>query len=163
MARRAAIFAATGKRVRVVHSFTVPQGIAAMFEYLNHDGAQVGASLDALVDAMTYALPHVVTCEVTHAIRDAEFDSVKVCVGQFIGLINDNLVTAGDEISSTTASTLRKANADRCERITLYYGRDISQRQAEQLVATLKAEFSHQEFEIYDGGQPLYPYVISVE
>lgn len=153
----------SGKRVRVVQSFTVPQGVSAMFEYVNNQGDTGGASLDGIVDAMTYGLSHVVTCEVTHAIRDAEFAGVSVRVGQFIGLINDTLVTAGNDVESTTINMLHKANAGQHERITLYYGSDVKRPQAEALAASLRQTFTGQEFEIYDGGQELYPYVISVE
>jgi len=152
-----------GKRVRVVHSFSVPQGIAAMFEYINMNGPAGGVSVDALVDAMSYALPNVITCEITNATRDAEFGGIKVRAGQFIGLINDELAASSSDIVDVTIATLEKAQAHRYERITLYYGADINRRAAEAMADTLRAKFPAQEFEIYDGGQMLYPYIISVE
>lgn len=153
----------SGKRVRVVHSFSVPQGIAAMFEYINMDGPGGAVSVDALVDAMSYALPNVITCEITNATRDAEFGGVKVRAGQFIGLINDDLAASSNDIHEATVETLRKAQANNYERITLYFGRDVSRREAEVMADTLRKNFPSQEFEIYDGGQMLYPYVISIE
>lgn len=153
----------SGKRVRVVHSFSVPQGIAAMFEYINMDGPSGAVSVDALVDAMSYALPNIVTCEITNATRDAEFGGVKVRAGQFIGLINDDLAASSSDIHEATVETLRMAQAHNYERITLYFGRDVNRRAAEVMADTLRKNFPKQEFEIYDGGQMLYPYVISIE
>ncbi len=83
--------------------------------------------------------------------------------GQIIGLIDDNLVTAGDDIASVATTLLAKANIDRHERITVYFGSDSSQREAEKLAKHLQKLHPKLEFEIVDGGQALYPYIISVE
>lgn len=151
-----------GKNLRVVPSATIPQGIAAMFEYVNLCTDE-GCDLDEIVDAMTAALNHVVTCEITNATRDAEFEGVHVRAGQLIGLINDALVIAGDNITQVARDLLQKANADRYERITLYFGDDITEPQARELADTLAEGFTRQEFEVVYGGQALYPYIISVE
>lgn len=151
-----------GKQVRVVPSTTIPQGIAAMFEYVNLCSDE-SCSLDEVVDAMKDSLHSVTTCEITNAIRDAEFEGVHVRAGQFIGLINDILTVAGNSISDVAHDVLAKAHADRHERITLYYGSDIQESEARDLATTLARTFARQEFEIVNGGQALYPYIISVE
>jgi DAK2 domain fusion protein YloV len=152
-----------GKRVRVVHSFSIPQGIAAMFEYINMDGPGGSAAVDALVDAMSYALPNVITCEITNATRDAEFGGIQVRAGQFIGLIDDELAASSSSVEEVTLETLRKAQAHDYERITLYFGRDVKRAAAEALADMLRQHFSAQEVEVYDGGQMLYPYIIGIE
>jgi DAK2 domain fusion protein YloV len=153
---------AEGKQIRVVPSATIPQGIAAMFEYVNLC-SDAGCELEQIVNAMTTSLKHVITCEITNATRDAEFEGVHVRAGQFIGLINDTLTVAGDDITQVARDLLLKANAGKYERITLYYGDDITETQARTFAGELALDFSKQDFEVVYGGQALYPYIISVE
>lgn len=163
-ARQAAERTHDGRRVHVVPSFFIPQGISAMLEYSNlcSDGAQPCA-LHEVAEAMTAALAHVTTCEITHATRAVDLGHVSVEAGQVIGLINDELVAAGEDIPSVAVHMLEKADAGRRERITLYYGSDVDERQARQLAEHLRRRFATQEYEIVEGGQALYPYIISVE
>ncbi len=160
LAAQQAATATTAKRVAVVPSATLPQGIAALFEYgnLNPD-----AAFDEVVDGMNSALSSVVTCEITRAIRAVDLGGVSVREGQWIGLLDDVLVVAGDEITALALDLLEKAGADNYERITLYYGSDSDEAQASALAQSLKTRFSTQEFEIVSGGQALYPYIFGVE
>jgi dihydroxyacetone kinase-like predicted kinase len=151
-----------GKNVRVIPSTTIPQGITAMFEYVNLC-TDDGCDLDEIAGAMTAALRQVVTCEITNATRDSEFEGVHVRAGQFIGLIDDTLVVSGDNLQQVARDLLHKANTETYERITLYFGSDTTEPQARQLADTLAEDFSNQEFEVIHGGQALYPYIISVE
>jgi hypothetical protein len=162
LAARQAAAGASGKQVRVVPSTTVPQGISAMLEYQNAIATGERA-LDAIASAMSAALANAVTVEITNATRDAEFDGIQVRAGQYIGLINDTLVAAGDDIQSVTTKTLQLAKADTREIITLYYGSDATEESARAMVEHLAAQLPNQEFEIVHGGQALYPYIISVE
>ncbi len=88
---------------------------------------------------------------------------MQVRAGQYIGLINDRLTIAGDDISQVARDLLQTAGARRSERITLYYGSDTTEAQAIRLADTLMLDFGRQEFEVVYGGQALYPYIISVE
>lgn len=160
MAARQAAALAQDKHVRVVPSRTIPQGISAMLIYVN-EREMLGH--EALAQAMNEAMPGVISCEVTTATRAASLNGVTVRAGQLIGLINDVLAVAGDEMAAVVRELLRKAGADKRELITLYYGRDVTQADAESLVETLRQEYSGQEFELVDGGQPLYPYILGVE
>jgi dihydroxyacetone kinase-like predicted kinase len=151
-----------GKNVHVVPSTTIPQGIAAMFEYVNlcsDDDCMLGD----VVNTMTSALPNVITCEITNATRDAEFEGVHVRAGQFIGLINDTLTVAGNDATSVARDLLQKANAGKYERLTVYYGSDASEADARRLAEMLAQHYPKQEFEVVNGGQALYPYIISIE
>jgi DAK2 domain fusion protein YloV len=148
------------KQVRVVPSRTVPQGISAMIAYHNLPETQ---NVNAVVEAMNSALSSVVSCEITRATRSAELGEVAVHEGQYIGLVNGDLVVANDDMVPLARDLLRKAGADEHELVTVYYGDGIRAAQAQALVDELSADFPDQEFEIVDGGQPLYPYLISVE
>jgi hypothetical protein len=162
-AKHAAEQAPDGKNIRVVTSTTIPQGIGAMFEYQNAISGDPPASLEETADAMTDMLRHVVTGEITRATRDVEIDDLKVKQGQFIGLINDVLAVAGDNVIEVARALLHKADADRHERITLYYGDVTTERDARNLAGALAEEFDALDFEIVFGGQPLYPYMIAIE
>lgn len=160
MAAQQAASLARDKTVRVVASKSLPQGISAMLEYTNiaHSG-----DIDEVINAMAEALEYVTACEVTIATRDAELDGVNIRQGQYIGLVDGQLAAAGDDLTLLVRNTLRQAGADERERITLYYGEDVNETEAQAMSAELAAEFKHQEFEVMQGDQPLYPYIISVE
>ncbi len=83
--------------------------------------------------------------------------------GQLIGLLNDVLVVAGDDMTTVARDLLAKAEADNYERITLYYGSNSTQAQANALAQRLAQQFGEAEFEVVSGGQALYPYIISLE
>lgn len=160
MAAQQAADIAQGKTVRVVPSRSVPQGINAMLEYGNIQGT---GSLAELVEAMEDALKRVITGEITTAIRDTEMDGVKITAGQIIGQLDDNLVVAGDDMTQVVRQLLDKADVTAYELVTLYYGIGVTETQAEQLAEQLSSLFPDQQFEAVDGGQPLYPYIISIE
>ncbi len=149
-----------GRHVAVIPSTTIPQGIAALFEYGNFDS---NASFDEIVDAMTGSLSSVVTCEITTATRSVDLGDVSVREDQLIGLLNDVLVAAGDDMATLARELLEKADADNYERITLYYGGESDEVQAQALAQRLSERFIEQELEVVNGGQALYPYIISVE
>ncbi|MBC7811552.1 MAG: hypothetical protein H7175_10415, partial [Burkholderiales bacterium] len=149
-----------GKRVRVVPSRTLPQGVSAMFAYNNL--ARSG-DVDEIAASMTEAMPNVVTLEVTTATRTVELDDIAITEGQLIGLLDDKIVTVGEEMTGIVRDLLQKAFANQRELVTIYYGCDVDEAQAETLVEALAEEFDGPEFEIVGGGQTLYPYIISVE
>ena len=112
---------------------------------------------------MAGSLSSVITCEITTATRSVDLEGVNVRQGQWIGLINDVVVVAGDDMTELARGLLEKAAADKYERITLYYGSDTDEAQANTLAQSLRNHFSEQDFEVINGGQALYPYIISVE
>lgn len=160
MAAQQAAALAKGRSVRVVPSLTLPQGISAMVAYSNVPPA---ADLDTAVRTMTEALEFVTSCEVTTATRDVEFDGLVVRRGQYIGLLNGTLAAAGDDLAALVLDLLRQAGAEERELVTLYYGDGLSRRSAAALVERLTTHFSAPDFEIVQGDQPLYPYIISLE
>jgi DAK2 domain fusion protein YloV len=160
LAAQQAAAAATSKHVAVIPTTTLPQGIAAILEYTNFTPDD---PFKAIVDAMTAIRSSVITCEITTATRSVDLEGVSVRQGQWIGLINDVVVVAGDDMTMLAHDLLEKAAADKYERITLYYGSDSDEAQANALAQSLKTHFSEQDFEVISGGQALYPVIISVE
>lgn len=150
----------SSKRVRVVASHTLPQGIGAMVAYT---GLRDTAGIDELYDEMTAAMEEVITGEVTYATRAVQFDDTSAFANQPIGLLNDVLATAGDSVEAVVENLLEKAGTDERELITLYYGDTVQPGAAETLAEALRQRFVAQEVQIVYGGQPLYPYIISIE
>lgn len=147
----------TSKRVAVVPSRSVPQGIAALAA-LNFD-----ATLDDNAAAMTEALRGVRSAEVTHAVRSATIEGVAVTEGQPIGLIDDKLVYAGSSIEDVLLGLLARTDADSAELVTLYRGADVSEAAGLAMVESLQARYAELAIELVEGGQPHYEYLMSVE
>jgi DAK2 domain fusion protein YloV len=162
-ARQAAEQIGDGRTVRVVPSTTIPQGIAAMFEYNNALGSDPLPSLDETAEMMSGMLRQVMTGEITRSIRDVEIDGIVAKTGQLIGLLNDVLAVSGEDMEQVARELLHKAGADDYERVTLYYGDRMTERDARQLADALAEEFDALDFEVMYGGQPLYPYMIAIE
>lgn len=162
MAAQQAASLTLNKSVRVVPTKTVPQGIAALLAY----GDIVGdddSTLDDIVAAMKLALQGVITAEVTVATRSVTIDNVEVNQGEVIGLVNGKLVTSGETIDDVVLEVLHKAHTEDHEIVTLYYGATVTQDEVDALIDRLRSDFDDIEFEAVAGGQPLYPYIISIE
>jgi hypothetical protein len=157
MAAQQAQALAMAKKVLVVPSRSIPQGISALL------AMNPQASLERNERAMIAALTTVQTGEVTQAVQDAQFDGVKVKSGSMIGLLNDRLVTAGLDSAQVVKSLLETMQAEALEVISLYYGAPVSQDEAAKLQQELQGRYPDQEIEIIDGGQPYYHYLISAE
>ncbi len=160
MAAEQAAHIARDKDVRVIPSRTIPEGINAMIAYSNQ---RETGRIDGIFADMRDSLTEVVTGEITHATRSIELDSVYARAGQPIGILEGDLVTAGDDLEQVIMDLLTRAEVEDYELITLYYGSEIRAADAEALVAKLQARYSEQEFHAVYGGQPLYPYIISLE
>ncbi len=148
---------ANGKQVRVVATRTIPQGIAALLALTPH------GEFDATVSSMEDAFSLVETGEITTATRTARIDGVDVKEGQVIGLHNDKLTVAGDDVPSVMFELLDGMGADDLELITLYYGADVQAEDAEALSEQVQAAYPDHEIELRVGGQAHYYYIISAE
>ena len=156
-ARQAADLAPAGKRVVVVPTKTVPQGIAAQLAFNSQ------ASLEANAAAMEAAIHHIQTGEVTTATRDVEMNGVRVKQGRFIGLLNDELSTSGDTVRDVVWTLLDQMGTQDREIVTLYYGNGVQREEAESLAKAIRERYPAQEVEVVEGGQPHYYYILSTE
>jgi DAK2 domain fusion protein YloV len=147
----------TSKRVVVVPSRSVPQGIAAL------SALNFAADLDANAASMTEALYGVRSAEVTYAVRSATIDGVTVADGQPIGLIDDKLVYAGESVEDVLIGLLARTDAASAELVTLYRGADVTEEAGLAMVESLQGHYAEVAFELVEGGQPHYDYLMSVE
>ena len=145
------------KQVRVVPSASVPQGMAALLSL------EAGGDLDRVAEGMTQAIGAVKTLEITSATRSVSLDGVRVKKGQYIGLLDDQLVVASDDLWEATRSLLGAAQADSADLITVYSGEDLTPQLFGQIAEQIRSAFPEQEVELLDGGQPHYPLMLSVE
>jgi DAK2 domain fusion protein YloV len=145
------------KEVFVVPTESMPQGIAALL------GFNFESDFEANCESMNEAATHIQTAEITTAIRTVNIGDIRVREGDFIGLVNGNLVIAGQDMDYVIRETLQRMNIDRYEIITLYFGEGISEQQAEGTARSIKEKYSHLEIEVVNGGQPHYAYILSAE
>ena len=121
------------------------------------------ASVDDNVEAMSEDLDTVVSGEVTQATRDTEIDDVEIHKNDYLGIIDGNIKVDNADLINTTTEMIEKMLDEDSEIITIMYGRDASEDEAQQVVEALEASHDDLEFEIHDGGQPVYHFLVSVE
>jgi DAK2 domain fusion protein YloV len=146
-----------GRRVSVVPTKSIPQGIGALLAF-NYQ-----ADLATNTEVMTAAAEAVQSGEVTRAVRSAKIDGVKVEEGQYIGLLNGRLVASDNRIEDVMRQLLQEMKAEELEIITLYYGAGCTEEEARRLADELAAQYPGQEIEVVEGGQPHYTYLVSGE
>jgi DAK2 domain fusion protein YloV len=147
----------TKKRVAVVPTDTMPQGISALIA-MNYD-----ASLEDNAKAMNSAAKSVQTGELTRAVRDAKVNGIEVKEGQVIGLVNNALVTTGTERDEVAWDLLGRMDAEESELITIYWGGDVAEADAQTFRDRVQDHYADAEVELVYGGQPFYDYIISAE
>jgi hypothetical protein len=147
----------TTKQVAVVPTKTIPQGISALLSFNYQTDLKTNAEL------MERAAAQIQTIEITSAVRSVQINGMHIHEGQFIGLLNGELVEASNDLQQTAQAMLQKVNMSWYEIITVYWGADITEPQAEELTAWIKAHYPDKEVELVEGKQPFYQYIISVE
>ena len=145
------------KKVKVVPTTSVPQGVAALLA-LNSE-----AGLEEIASAMEEARQTVRTAEVTRAVRPTLLGSLRVRRGQAIALIDGQLKVAEESLRGAVRASLGHMVTPDSSLITLYYGADTSREEAQALADDLAREYPSLEIELVAGGQPHYHYVVSVE
>ena len=147
----------TVKRVAVIPSNTVPQGLCAMLRLIP-DG-----DFDDVVEEMNQALDEVETGEITTATRNVEIDGVQVKEGEIIALLNGKLVYSASTLENACLGLLEKAHADHFELITLFSGADVSGAEVIRIADSIRVIYPEQEVEVQEGGQPHYHFIIAIE
>lgn len=143
--------------VAIVKSRTINQGMTSLLSY------NPERSLTENASEMTAALANVVSGQVTQSIRNSTIGGLEIHDGDWIGIIDGDIkVATSDRLSATTAMIDAMIDED-SEIVTLIVGADGSEEEAEQLGSTIEDKYPEIEVEIHDGGQPLYPYLVSVE
>ncbi len=145
------------KNIIVIPSKTLPQGIAALINFIFE------SSIDENTERMIEEMKNIKTGQVTYAIRDTVVDGKEIKQGNIMGLDDKKILAVGKDISETTFALIDEMLDDEYDFISLYYGEEISEEDAEQLVEKIEAKYPDMEVELNYGGQSIYYYYISIE
>ena len=144
-------------KVYVVPSKTVPQGITALINFAPDLTAEEN------MEQMSEEMSHVKTGQITYAVRNTSIDGMEIAEGDIMGIGDSGMLAVGKNIEETAIESLRKMVDDESELVTIYYGEDVTEEDAEAFCEKARKEFTSCEFECQNGGQPIYYYMISVE
>lgn len=145
------------KNIIVVPTKTVPQGITAIISFVPE------RSPEENLEEMTQAIGHVRTGQVTYAVRDTKIDDKEIHQGDIMGLGDHGILAVGTDVKAVARETVDCMMHEDAELISLYYGEDFSQEEAEALAEELEDAYPSCDIEVNDGGQPIYYCLISVE
>lgn len=145
------------KKVIVIPSKTIPQGITAIINFIPEKSPEENAG------NMIEEMNRVKTGQVTYAVRDTELDGFSVKENDIMGIGDTGIVSVGTDIKSATIDMIDSLIDEETELISIYYGADVTKEDADNIAAELKAKYTAVEFEVNYGGQPIYYYVVSVE
>ena len=145
------------KNIIVIPTKTIPQGITALISYV--PDKTVEQNTEEMLEAMT----HVKTGQITYAVRDTKIDDKEIRQGDIMGIGDKGILAVGQGIEDITVETLKEMVDEDTEIISIYYGADVTEEDAEALCERLEKLYPDFDVEINQGGQPIYYYVVSVE
>jgi DAK2 domain fusion protein YloV len=145
------------KEITVIPARSIPQGISALLS-LHPDN-----DFNTTVHKMKEALLSVRTAEVTRAVRNTAYNNLVIKKGQLIGLVDGDLITAGDDMSKVFNDILERIVDGSGNLVTVYYGENVNEIEIEVLLETTREKYSGNDFELQKGGQPVYDLIVSVE
>ncbi|WP_202080089.1 DAK2 domain-containing protein [Caldalkalibacillus salinus] len=143
--------------VVVIPTKNVPQGMASLLSY------NPTLSLEENREAMNQAKDHVKAGQVTYAVRDTEIDGVHISKDDFMGLYNGKIVATDKDRDETLRKLIAQLCDEESEILTLIYGEDVTEEEAETLAEDIEQAYEEIEVEIHKGDQPLYPFILAVE
>jgi DAK2 domain fusion protein YloV len=145
------------KTVYVVETKSVQEGIAALLGFCEIDNAEQN------LENMNSASKEIVSISVTHAVRDSEIENNEIIEGEYLFFANKELVTHGIVLPEVIMSGFEALESDKYHTINIYYGLDIQEEEAQSLKLVIAERYPESEIEVFEGGQPHYPYFISLE
>lgn len=145
------------KQVEVIPTKNVSQGISAILRW-NPEG-----DFQQVVDDMNESLEEADCVEITTATRNVILNGVEVKKGKIIGLLNGKLMVAADAVENAVLEILQKTDLDNRERITIFYGSELTEAEANSIAKQIEDKYPDHEIEVHFGGQPLYPIIMSLE
>jgi len=147
----------TEKSIKVVPTETIPQGIAALLAF------DYEADFETNAQIMNKAKSAAKTIEITRAVRSTQINGLKIKKNQAIGLLDGDLLVAGNDTTEVLSKMLAKLTLNKAEVITIYYGADTESAEAEQVSVTIREQHPQLQIEVVRGGQPHYNYIVSIE
>lgn len=145
------------KEIIVLPTKTIPQGIVAMVNYIPDYSAEENK------ETMLSEIDNVKTGQVTYAVRDTEIDGKVIKQNDFMGIGDKEILSVGTDLKATTLEMIDAMVDEDSAIVSIYYGTESNEKDAEAIGAVIGAKYPDVEVEINNGGQPIYYYVISVE
>ncbi len=145
------------KNIIVIPSKTIPQGIAAVINFI------YDSSIYENAERMTEEMYHIKSGQVTYAVRDTAVNGTKINQGDIMGLDDKNIISIGEDVSDTTLELIDNLIEEESDLISLYYGTAVDKSDAEELVGRIEEIYPGIEVELNYGGQPIYYYFLSIE
>lgn len=145
------------KQIVVIPSASVPQGMAAML------AVDTESDTNAIEAAMNEAIARVITAQITYAARDSDIDGFAIKAGEYLALKENNLFGSDTDIAALLEKLADTAKEQDAEFITMFYGSDVSEEDAQKAEAIFAAACPDAEVSLLPGGQPVYYYIISIE
>lgn len=145
------------KKIIVIPTKTVPQGITAVINYIPDLSAEENEQ------TMTEEIKNVATGQVTYAVRDTNIDGKEIKQGDFMGLGDSGILSVGTTITDVALNMIDEMMQDELELISIYYGSEITEEDAENLKKLTEEKYPDCDIELQYGGQPIYYYIVSAE
>lgn len=145
------------KNIIVIPTKTIPQGISALIAYSEE------ASPEENTEAMTEEIANIKSGSVTYAVRDTEIDDKTIKQGDIMGIGDKTILSVGQNIQDVTKDMIEQLAGDDAELISIYYGSDVTEEDANALAKAVEAVYPDVDVEVNYGGQPIYYYILSVE
>ncbi|CDC39379.1 dAK2 domain protein [Butyrivibrio sp. CAG:318] len=145
------------KNIIVIPTKTIPQGISALIAYSEE------ASPEENTGAMTEEIANIKSGSVTYAVRDTEIDDKTIKQGDIMGIGDKTILSVGQNIQDVTKDMIEQLAGDDAELISIYYGSDVTEEDANALAKAVEAVYPDVDVEVNYGGQPIYYYILSVE
>ncbi len=146
-----------GKKINVVPTKSIPQGISAALAF------NPEVSADENLINMLHAIDNVTSGQVTYAVRTTKVDGFSLNKGDIIGLDNKKILAHGKDIATVTAKLIDKLRDQSHSLINLYYGSDVTEEEASALQAKMQESYPDLDVELFFGGQAIYYYIVSLE
>ena len=145
------------KKIIVIPTKTVPQGITAVINYVPDMSPEENA------ENMAREVGNVKTGQVTYAVRDTMIDDKEIKQGDYMGIGDAGILSVGSEVDDTAYDMIREMMEEDLELISLYYGADVTEEKAQALKARIEEAYPDSDIELQYGGQPIYYYIVSIE
>lgn len=145
------------KEVIVIPTKTIPQGITAIINFVPDLSAEENE------EVMLEEIKNVKTGQVTYAVRDTHIDDKEIHKDDIMGIGDSGIIAVGTDIAATTKEMLETLVDEDSELISIYYGADVSEEDAEKLTAEIEEKYPSVDVDTHFGGQPIYYYVLAVE
>ena len=145
------------KDIIVIPTKTVPQGITAIINYMPEMDVKTNE------ETMLEEIKNVKTGQVTYAVRDTHIDDKEIREGDIMGIGDAGILSVGTSIEETTKDMLAQLVDEESELISLYFGQEVSEEEAERFSAEIEELYPDADVDTHFGGQPIYYYVLAVE